>query len=88
MIGQFGVSQKDLLMHAAYCLAFAGFLRIGEITYSFEDRQKPDFKRWHVIRSSVCFFKDSMTLTIPSSKTRFKEDVTVTIAAVNDEIAR
>ncbi len=71
--------------HASFCLAFAGFLRMGEFTWSQSDRTS-DFKQWHLTRSSVIFQNDSLQVTLPSSKTDpFRRGVTLTIAAVDDE---
>ncbi len=70
--------------HASFCLAFAGFLRMGDFTWSQSDRTS-DFKQWHLTRSSVIFQNDSLGLTLPSSKTDpFRRGITLTIA-VSDE---
>ena len=72
-------------MHAAFCLAFAGFLRVGEFTYTKADAQTDDFDEWHVTRNHVTMGDDCLTLTIPSSKTdSFKRGTAIPIAATDD----
>ena len=72
-------------MHASFCLAFAGFLRIGEFTYSQSDLNT-EFDRWHITRGSVTLHKDHMELSLPSSKTDpFRRGVLLTIAAADDD---
>ena len=73
---------------AAFCLAFAAFLRIGEFTWSNSEwRSDGDFKQWHITRSSVRFHPPGLTpdrayLTLPASKTDpFRRGITLTIAA-------
>ena len=68
-------------MHAAFCLAHAGFLRVGEFTYGQADLE-PDFDKHHVTRSCLKFRDGSLELYIPASKTdAFREGVTLKIAA-------
>jgi hypothetical protein len=76
---------KAATWHASFCLAFAGFLRMGEFTWAQSDRT-PDFKQWHLTRGSVIFLDEALELTLPSSKTDpFRRGMTLTIAATGDE---
>ena len=75
-------------LYAAFCLAFAAFLRIGEFTWSNSDWQSDgDFKQWHITRNSVRFHPSGprpnrLHLTLPASKTDpFRHGITLTIAA-------
>ena len=78
-------SQFGATVHASFCLAFAGFLRIGEFTYSQSDLNT-EFDRWHITRGSVTLHKDHMELSLPSSKTDpFRRGVLLTIAAADDD---
>lgn len=73
-------------MHAAYCLAFAAFLRMREFTYSAKDRKDPDFSSWHLTRKSVDIQADRLALSLRAPKTdRFRKGITLTIAASNDK---
>ena len=73
-------------MYAAFCLAFAGFLRAGEFTYSARDWGDVEFYKWFLTRRSVRFHEDHIELTLPASKTDpFRQGVTLTIAATGDE---
>ena len=73
-------------LHASFCLAFAGFLRIGEFTYTDQDRTKADFSRWFLTRRSVRLFDDRLELTLPASKTDpFRRGITLNIAASGDD---
>ena len=62
----------DLMIRAAFTLAFASFLRIGEFTYKAIDLQMgPSFQNWFLTKSCIRFIKNSehMELTLPASKT-------------------
>ena len=72
-------------LHAAFSLAFAGFLQIGEFTYSAEDRGDPEFTKWFLTRGSIALYKDYMELSLPASKTDpFRQGVTILIASADD----
>jgi integrase len=75
--------------HAAFCTAFAGFLRVGEFTWTAAEwlLGAADFSKWHVTRRSVQFLDDDsrLYLTLPASKTDpFRMGITITIAAASD----
>lgn len=69
-------------LHAAFYLAFAGFLRMGKFTY---DKVESDFSSWNLTRGSVSLSEDRLFLVIPSCKTDpFCQEVTLTISAASD----
>ena len=74
---------------AAFTLAFAGFLWVGEFTYQEADRQlASSFPKWLLSKKSIQVSNDgmSMELTIPASKTDpFRKGITLTIATTQDE---
>ena len=78
------------LLRAAFTLAFASFLRSGELTYTAEDIQNPDFPSWHITRASIQCDPDGhfLLLLLPASKTDpFRLGVTITIArSANDPL--
>ena len=74
---------KGRLLRAALALAFAAFLRSGELTYEAEDMRNPDFPSWNISRASIQFDPQGqfMLLRLPASKTDpFRVGVTITIA--------
>ena len=75
-----------MTIYAAFCLAFAGFLRAGEFTYTAHDWGDMEFHKWFLTRRSVRFHDDHVESTLPASKTDlFGQGVTLTIAATSDE---
>ena len=70
-------------LHAGFCLAFTGFLRMGEFTY---DRIESDFSSWNLTQGSVSFSEDWLFLVILSCKTDpFRQGITLTISAASDK---
>jgi len=83
-------SDYDLtLLRAAFTLAFAGFLRVGEFTYQEADIQLGLlFHKWFITKASIRISVDSthMGLTLPASKTDpFRKGIKLTIAASQDK---
>ena len=79
-------TREGAALYAAFCLAFAAFLRVGEFTYSNSDRGKADFNKWFLTRRSVALFDDHLELTLPASKTDpFRQGITLTVAASDDD---
>ena len=80
---------KNATLRAAFTLAFAGFLRVGEFTYERADLNLgPNFRNWFLTRSSVRISRDQshMSLYLPASKTDpFRQGVEIIIAASRDE---
>ena len=67
-------------------MAFAGFLRIGEFTYSIEDQADPDFASWFLTKASTILHNDYVELSLPASKPdHFRQGVTIHIASAEDE---
>jgi hypothetical protein len=82
-------TQEGATYHAAFCTAFAGFLRVGEFTWTSAEwlLGAADFSTWHVTRRSVKFLDDDfrLYLTLPASKTdHFRMGITITIAGASD----
>ena len=72
-------------LHAAYSIAFAGFLRCGEFTYTAGEIDEPGFDAWHLTRKSIDIQADRMTISLPASKTDpFRRGVVLTVAATHD----
>lgn len=78
-------TRRGANLHAALCLAFAGFLQMGEFTWA-RGELNPDFRNWYITRGLVLLSDDRLQLTLPVSKTDpFRQGVTLTIAATGDE---
>jgi len=81
----------DANIDAAFTLAWSGMLRMGEITYpaTAVKTRGDDFARHHVTRSAIKVSAnlDSMTLTLPRSKTdKSHQGVKIFIAATGDSV--
>ena len=80
--------RNDLNLAVAARVAFAGFLRVGEFTYSATDlRNSPVFAATKLTRSDIRFSPtlDHALLTLKRSKTdRNHEGVNIVLAATND----
>ena len=78
----------NLVLRAAFTLAFAGFLRVGKFTYKAADRDLgSSFSNWFLTKSSVRILGGGthMELVLPSSKTDpFRKGIKLTIAATHD----
>jgi len=76
------------MLGAAFSLAFAGFLRVGEFTYRETDRELGAFfSKWFLTKQHIRIpaGESYMELTIPASKTDpFRKGITLTIAASGD----
>ena len=84
LVAQCGTSFNDITMRTAICIAFAGFLRIGEFTYSSWNSSSHEL---YISRSGVSFDKGSVTLTLPRSKSDpFGKSVPISMPATNDSI--
>jgi hypothetical protein len=75
-------SIRDLNFNAAATTAFAGFLRLGEITYTKAQRDSRAFIATKCTRNDVTLAKDHMILRLKRSKTDVNhQGVPITIAA-------
>ena len=81
-------SYDNIVLYAAFTLAFARFLRVGEFTYREADRELGvSFSKWFLTKQSIRMSDDGtyMELTVPASKTDpFRKGITLTIAASTD----
>ena len=59
-------TSKGANLNAAFCLTFAGFLQIGELTYN---KVESDFRAWHLTCGSISLQEDWVLLVFPASKT-------------------
>ena len=78
----------NIVLSAAFTLAFAGFLRVGEFTYTQADRNLGRaFPKWFLTKSSIKMRESGryMEVTLPASKTDpFRKGIELTIAASRD----
>jgi hypothetical protein len=73
---------KDLNFNAAATMAFAGFLRLGEITYTKAQKDSHAFTATKCTRNDITLAEDHMTLRLKRSKTDVNhQGVSITIAA-------
>lgn len=83
-------SYNDAVIRAAFTLAFAAFLRVGEFTYRQTDIDTgPLFRNWFLTKNSIQLKelrgKEFIELTLPASKTDpFRQGIQLTIVASND----
>ena len=79
---------NDVVLPAAFSLAFASFLRVGEFTYCRIDLDLGTaFRNWFLTKNSIRIAPggDYMELTLPASKTDpFRHGIQLTISATND----
>jgi integrase len=76
-------THDDINLRAAFCTAFAGFLRMGEFTWSSWDQQSSIYR---LTRSSVQFVNEGVILHLPASKTDpFRKGVSIPLSSSNDE---
>ena len=82
------LNYDDVVIRAAFTLAFAAFLRVGEFTYRETDlKLGPTFRNWFLTKSSINWVEGGahMELTLPASKTDpFRHGIQLLIAASND----
>lgn len=72
-------------LYPAICLAFAGFLHMGEFTWA-RGELNAKFQTWYITQGSVLLSEDWVQLSLPASKTDpFRQVVTLTIAATGGE---
>jgi predicted aconitase with swiveling domain len=77
-------------LDALFKVAYAGFFRLGELTYTRRDTEHPLFRHTHVLRGDVSFIRDDRgsaigaTVFLRHSKTDYQnQGVTVYIAATS-----
>jgi hypothetical protein len=84
LVAQCNNSFNDVVMRAAICVAFAGFLRTGEFTY---DSWNSSSHQSNISRGAITFNHGSVTLTLPKSKTDpFSMGVPISMPGTYDSI--
>lgn len=82
-------SFSNITLRAAFTLAFASFLRVGEFTYQKADLELgPNFRNWFLTKSSIQISEDGshMAVNLPASKTDpFRQGVEIIVAASGDD---
>lgn len=77
-------TSTQLNLNAAFTLAFAAFLRMGEFTWPDSDAMSKDFSRLHPAQKHVTFLPDHMLLTLPMSKTdKGNKGITIPVAKID-----
>jgi len=80
---------NEIVIRAAFTLAFAGFLRVGEFTYRQSDLELGlAFRNWFLTKRSINLTTGGkhVELTLPASKTDpFRHGIRLLIAASNHE---
>ena len=78
--------KNDAILHVAFCLIFANFLRIDEFIWSKIDFIV-EFNKWRIIRFFVIFFDDHFILTFFVSKIdSFCKKISIFIVTTNDVV--
>ena len=82
----------DVVIRAAFTLAFAAFLRVGEFSYR-ETNLKigPTFRNWFLTKRSIHWIEGGahMELTLPASKTDpFRHGIQLLIGEVTMPVVR
>lgn len=73
----------QLNLNAAFTLAFAAFLRMGEFTWPDSHVSSKDFSRLHTAQKHVTFLSDHLLLTLPMSKTdKGNKGITIPVAKI------
>jgi hypothetical protein len=81
-----GNEPRDANIYSAFCIAHAGFLRVGEISLTGNDiiHGHMAFAQWNLTQRSIQFAEDRLLLTLPSSNTDpFHKEVTIRQLASN-----
>lgn len=74
----------QLSLNAAFTLAFAAFLRMGEFTWPDTHAHSRDFSRLHAAQKHVTFLTDHLLLTLPMSKTdKGNKGITIPVAKID-----
>lgn len=77
---------NELNLHTALKVAWAGFMRLREITYTVAEKNRPSFKDLHLTRSDITFSENDQyaTLRLKRSKTDTNHSgVLIMLAATN-----
>lgn len=83
------VSKADINFNTACIVAWTGFLRAGEFTYSAQDKRDPMFIQTHLTRSDITFEENDQyaILRLKFSKTDYDHTgVEIVLAATDDDL--